>query len=217
MDRIIKTVAFDVDGVLVLGNSWEHLNAALGVPRELDQQLFDQYHAGAFSYQKWIDQIVALYKANGQVTRKMIDDTLSQCPLNSAARDTVHELQARGYRVGIVSGGLDVVVDRVAREIGVDPLYVSSNSTIEYLPSGHLDRIVSRGRDFDIKLHDLYCLCKIWRVQPTECAFVGDSHTDRALFEATGNGITFSDARCSMLHDVCWQKVSELDEILEIL
>jgi phosphoserine phosphatase len=158
-----------------------------------------------------------MYKANGPVTRQTIENTLTRYTLRDGARDVCYELQARGYCVGIVSGGLDVVVNRVARDIDVNPKYVSSNSTIEYLPSGHLDKIVSRGSDFETKLADLRRLCKIWRIQPTECAFVGDSHTDRALFEATGNGITFADDRCSMLHDVCWQKISNLDELLDIL
>src|SRR5665213_708979 len=125
--------------------------------------------------------------------------------------------RARRYHVGIVSAGLDVVVNSVARDIDVKPQYVRSNSSIKYDAAGHLDKIVSRGHDHTVKLEDLHSMCTLWGILPTECACVGDGNADRPLFEATGNGITFDYERCSMLHGTCWMQISELPDLLKFL
>lgn len=219
MDRHIKGIIFDCDGTLIEEISWMKLNLALGVTREMDQRLFKEYHGGKFSYQKWIDQIVAVYLKNGPTHRRLVERILTSYTLMKGAEATSRELQRRGYHVGIVSGGIDIVVSRVASDIGAHPDFTRANSTILYDEYGYLDKIVARGDDHEVKLNDLYYLCQLWGISPAECACVGDGNPDRPLFEATNNGITFYYPRCKMLQDLnsCWRQISQIPDLLNFL
>jgi HAD superfamily phosphoserine phosphatase-like hydrolase len=217
MSRQIKGIVFDVDGTLIEEISWQKLNLALGVSLELDQRLFKEYHEHRFTYQEWIDQIVAVYHANGPVHRDRIEQILTQYTLAQSARTVSLALQARPYHVGIVSGGLDVVVRKVAEDICVKPEYASSNSVIHYDNEGYLSTVVARGHDHEVKLEDFLRLCETWGIQPEECVCVGDGNPDRPLFEACGNGVTFDYQRCSMLHGTCWRQISKISDLLSFL
>ncbi len=217
MERHIKGIVFDVDGTLIKEISWMKLNAALGVSREVDQRLFKEYHEGKFSYQEWIDQIVAVYHLNGPIHRTRMEQILTSYTLAKHAKATSRILQRRGYHVGIVSGGLQTVVTKVAKDLRVNPLMAFANSWIEYDKSGNLSWVLARGDDREVKLADLHRLCKVWGISPAECACVGDGNPDKPLFEATGNGITFDYKRCRMLHSVCWRQISQISDILKFL
>jgi HAD superfamily phosphoserine phosphatase-like hydrolase len=217
MERHIKGIIFDVDGTLIQESSWQKLNLALGVSEEMDQRLFKEYYEGKFTYQEWIDKIVAVYHLHGPVHRHKIERILTNYTLAKDAENVCRTLQARPYHVGIVSGGIDVVVSRVASDIGIHLDFACANSTILYDQSGNLDKIVARGHDHEVKLNDFYRLCELWGISPAECVCVGDDIPDKQLFEASGNGITFDYPRCSMLHGVCWKQITQLADLLTFL
>jgi phosphoserine phosphatase len=216
--RNIKAVVFDVDGTLLQSISWNILNRRLGVTLHEDRQLQVGFMSKKFDYQGWCDRLVAIYKKrNRQVTRRNMETILEKCVLAKGAQDVCLELHKRGYQIGIVSGGLDPVVRAVARKIEVPAEYVISNSFAEYDQRGYLERIVAREGLNETKINGLRKLCELWELDERECLYVGDSFADKVLFDITGNGVTFTHNRCSALHNHCWQKINQLEDLLTFL
>ncbi len=213
-----KAVVFDVDGTLIEQISWMTLNMKLGVPREYDLQLFNQYDRGEITYQEWIDVLVSFIKnSRGPVGQDEIETILRQYTLARNANAVCLQLQRRGYNIGIISAGIDFVVQSVAADIGASPEFCFSNSTFHYDESRNLERVQARGEDGATKLADLEQLCGIWGIDLSECVYVGDGNADKALFEATGLGVTFTYERCRKLHGSCKWQISCIEDLLDIL
>ena len=104
------------------------------------------------------------------------------------ARDLVQGLHARGARTAIVSGGLDRLARRIARELGID---VALANGVRVTSAGHLTgdgivRVPIHGKE-----RVLAALQEQLQVRPEETASVGNSEIDVGLFRRSRVGVAF--------------------------
>jgi phosphoserine phosphatase len=120
-----------------------------------------------------------------------IDDLeaiLARAPIMPGARVLIDGLRARGVRTAIISGGIDLLAHRVARELGID-LVLANGFRV------HADgRLTGEGivrvpihRKEDV-LADLQARLGI---DPSETASVGNSEIDVGLFRRSRVGVAF--------------------------
>lgn len=207
----IKLICFDLDLTLITHTSWEALNMALGMTPEEDRKYFEYYSSGKITYQEWNDKLVERYGAHEAATRDGITGILSKHAYAEGAKEIVSYLKSKGYIVILISGSMDVLVDMVAKDLGIE--YAKANNTLEFSPEGRLVSIRGLGDDVTEKLEHLKTACSMFNVSLDECACVGDGANDIKMFQATGHGITF---KGSPIEGEAWKVIETLSNLQTI-
>ena len=114
---VVKLVVFDVDGTLTSHASiWWRLHEHFNTEEE-GRVFYDQYFSGEISYNEWADLDAGLWKGQSlDEVMKVVDAT----ELVPGAIETVANLKEHGIHVAILSGGLDIMAENVARRLGIE-------------------------------------------------------------------------------------------------
>jgi len=208
-----KLIVIDLDGTMTTGNSWQKLNTAMGATVAEDDYYYDLYAAHKITYQQWVDALIDIYRRRSIPTKETLSRQLLQYSYIPWARQTVAEMKRRGYNLAIISGAIDIFVNAVANDLGIDT--VAYNTTFYFDTEERLQRVEVKGDDAPVKLAQLQAICQERKISLEECICIGDSPNDRLIFEATGRGITFE--HCKKIHDCSWKVVKDWTTLLAAL
>ena len=207
-----ELIVFDLNKTLIKENSWRDLNLAMGVTPAEDAELMEQARRGEITDAEGQAELIKIYQQRGDVSRPNVEKILWQYTYMPYARDVVSELRKRGYNLAIVSGAMDILVQHVATELQIT-WWRSSNRFI-FDENDQLIQIQSPEKDTSDKLRQLQQLVGELSITLADCIVVGDGANDVALFQVTGNGITFIDS--PIVDDARWV-VDDLSGVLSII
>ncbi len=207
----IQLICFDLDKTLIDQSSWYKLNLALGITHEQDQAMVDAYLRNEFNYVEWTKKILQFYKKSDKANRTDMRAILSDYQFVPGAVETVTYLQAKGYKVALISGSVDMMVNLAASDLNVD--FAEACNTLVFDEAGRLTDLIPCVSDISAKLDYLQNICDRLGIDITQCACVGDGDNDVALSDATGHGITFTD---SHIKDNAWKVITALPELKEL-
>ncbi len=110
-------VAFDMDGVLVdIFSSWVWMHEHFNVNN--DHSLY-AYQRGEIDYKEFMRLDIELWFGKKKGLKiDDIEEILSKVPLMKGAKEVVSDLSRRGIKTAIISCGIKVLANRVARELG---------------------------------------------------------------------------------------------------
>ena len=185
-----KLIVFDLNHTLIRDNSWRSLNLAMGITPEEDAALMARAARGGITDAEGQAWLLQRYQQRGDCRRVVVRRILSQYTYMPHAQMVVAALQARGYRVAINSGAMDILVSMVAEQLGV-ALWRASNHFI-FDDQDMLCQIDAPDNDAAAKVEQLRELAAEQQVSLSDCLVVGDGSNDVPLFAATGNGVTFA-------------------------
>jgi phosphoserine phosphatase len=179
-------VFFDMDGTLTDRiSSWEWVHRHFGID---NRDSWEAFLRGDIDDLEFMRRDIARWKARGPVPIEVIRRALDDIPLVAGARELVGALHARGTRTVIVTGGLDLLAERVCREVGIRDHVGNGLCHDEHgmlLDDGILRVPVNdKGQPVRRLLDEL-------RVPPERAAAIGNSSQDVAMFRATGLGVAF--------------------------
>lgn len=116
---MLRLVVFDMDGTLVdVDSSWAAVHRHFddhnteGLTAFLENRIDDAEFVRT--------DIRIWWKHRPGITTREIGEILSTVPLMPGARALFDGLHRRGIRTAIVSGGIDLLAERIARELGID-------------------------------------------------------------------------------------------------
>jgi phosphoserine phosphatase len=182
----MKAIIFDLDGTLTPVRSvWQHIHEHLGTWEHDGRVSLAAFLAGRISYSEFALQDVALWKG---VTDKRLEEIVGEISLRPGVRETIAILKQDGYRLALLSSGLDVLADRVAASLGFE---VCLSNGLGFT-GGMLDGRVSIRVAWDGKPGHVPGICDLLGVAPSEVAVVGDSMGDALAFPKVGLGIAFN-------------------------
>ena len=184
---MLRFVAFDMDGTLVdVASSWAavHHHYGLSNANALERFLRDEIDDVEF-----IRSDVELWQSrHPAISLGDLDRILREVPLMPGAAELVRGLRARGIRTAIVSGGIDVLAERLGRELGFDVVLANgirpgpdgtlTTEGIVRVPIKQKDRVVAQ-------------LQERFGVSVEETASIGNSEIDIAMFRRSRVGIAF--------------------------
>lgn len=190
MTRKIKVVSIDGDGCLfaytkigsACHSSWDAVAFAYGLKEKWDERA-QKYVANRNQSDVWAIEDAG--DLRGKPVRDA-DPILYPIPYCDGAREFLAATKGRLIR-GLLSGCLDLVGKRAAREMDLDFCYCNSL---------HAENGVFSGRiDYDVPVWHKHLfiprICEAHRVTPEEVCHVGDHENDIDCFARAGLAVAF--------------------------
>jgi len=185
-------ICFDVDGTLVEHPSgrviWEVLNLKFIGDDRVNRERYEMYHAGKITYDEWVALDVGGWIEKG-ATREEIISAVGEFELIEGALETLHELKSRGYRLAVISGTLDVVIENLFPDHPFDDVFTNK---IFFDEEGRLASWQATPFDLHGKPVALEELARKHSIALERTAFVGDGDNDVPLLGVVGYLVAFN-------------------------
>ncbi len=187
--RPLKAIIFDLDGTLTpVGSVWQHIHERLGTWEEGGIVSLGAFLTGRISYLEFAIRDAALWKGVG---RERLEEIVSEIPLRKGAHETIEVLKQEGYRLALLSSGLDVLAHKVAARLGFEVCVSNQLGFSNEVLDGRVSIYVT----WDGKPRHIPGICRLFGVEPSETAAIGDSAGDAFLFPEVGFGVAFNAGR----------------------
>ena len=185
-------VVFDLDGTLVVhdGPVWRTLHGALGSDPERRREVVRQALAGEISYAEWFAADLAMLDAAGadRAALLAVVDTFQPAP---GALALLARLRAAGVHTAILSGGVDLVVERHLPGDLVDAVWVNQ---VHFDAAGRITGGTPTPYDREHKAAGVRELRERFGVPKDRVAFVGNGPNDVAAAHEAAFAIAWNDA-----------------------
>ncbi|MCY0868035.1 MAG: HAD-IB family phosphatase [Desulfurococcus sp.] len=207
-----RLVVFDCDGVLTEdASSWEVMHKYFG---SRSSRYFEElYRRNLISYLDWMKIDVALMiSAWGKpITRMDVERVLSSIKVRPEARRVVDALRNLGYTLAVVSSGIDILVERVCRELGIEMCFYNKLRFHgdELIPGGEALVPLKEKPSIIVKL------AKSLSIEPENVYYIGDSEWDIEVFKVIENSIALKPCGNACMH--AKHVVASLEDIISIL
>ncbi|MCI4338540.1 MAG: HAD-IB family phosphatase [Thermoplasmata archaeon] len=210
----IELAAFDMDGTLIdVDSSWAEVHRHFGDsnPEALQLFLTDQIDDREFirrDVQIW-------WKHAPTLTVQEVDRILASVPLMPGAARLFEGLRARGIHTAIVSGGIDLLAQRLGRQLGIERVFANGlvSDASGRLTGEGVVRVPIKGKG-----RVLAALQQELGIPRERTASVGNSEIDVDLFRQSRLGVAFLPAdeavRAGATHVVTRRDLGELLPIL---
>ncbi|EMB66333.1 phosphoserine phosphatase SerB [Streptococcus mutans] len=184
MTKTKGLLVMDVDSTLVQEEVIDLLGDEAGVGQQV-ADITERAMRGELDFRQALEERVATLKG---LPESIFDKVYARIHFNKNAKELVAELHARGYKVGLVSGGFHETVDRLAAEAGID-----------YVKANHLEVVdgVLTGKTYgdivtkEIKVQKL----RDWAIENelvlSQTIAMGDGANDLPMIHEAGIGIAF--------------------------
>jgi phosphoserine phosphatase len=208
-------VVFDLDGTLADGTAsiWKTILESLGInehPRRIE--LRDRFRTGEIGYREWAEGDMKLMIEYGVNKAKMLK-ALESVWLMKGARETLDALKARGMKLAVVSGSMDIVLEKLMPDYKkiFDHVYILK---IIFGGKGNVKGVDTCHDAWhkDIALREI---CRLEKISLDECVFVGDHSNDVSASKIAGLSIAF-DPKSDKLREAA-DVIIEKKDMREIL
>jgi len=196
----IELVVFDMDGVLTnIFSSWKYIHDFFNTSNE---RSVNDYLKGKIDDMEFIRRDASLWKENGKpITKIRLYEILSDVPLMKGAKECISNLRSNGIKTAIVSAGLDILAEKVAKKLGID--YILANG-LKTDKNGRLNGIGILAVRLMYKDLAVKSLAEKQKIPLERIASIGNSCYDIPMFEITGLGIAFNPG------DECTRKAADI-------
>ncbi len=181
----MKLVVFDLDSTLLAGESLDEFGKLVKKEKEISK-ITKKAMIGEISFEEALLKRTKLLKG---LKMEKIRDASAKIPIMKGASDTISALKRRGIKVAVVSGGFDVVANRVKDALDLD--YAIANEFV--VKDGKVTgKVVGPVIEEGAKGKILEELAQKAGVPLDECVAVGDGANDISMLEKAGLGIAFN-------------------------
>lgn len=213
-----KLVVFDLDGTLIdVDSAWHMLHEFFGMdvhPERIEAK--EKFMSGEIDYNEWADRDIDLMKKSGANMEK-IKKALRSIKLINGSLETVKTIKKMGYKTGLISDSLDIVIKTLIPDYKemFDYIYINK---LYFDKDGNILNVKITNFNFGKKAEGLKEICKKEGILPKETIFIGDNVNDVDIAKAAGFSIAFNSKseELNEIADVVIEK-KDLREILEYI
>lgn len=177
-------LVMDVDSTLIQEEVIDLLGEEAGFGQEI-AAITERAMNGQLDFEAALAERVALLKG---LPVSIFDQVMENIHFHEGAKALVDELHARGYKVGVVSGGFHETVDRLASQLGLD--YAKANR-LEVADGVLTGRTVGDIVTKETKVAKL----KEWAAENgldiSQTIAMGDGANDLPMIQTAGLGVAF--------------------------
>ena len=184
MSQVKGLCVMDVDGTLILEEVIDLLGREVGREEEI-AQLTSQAMRGELNFETSLRERVALLKG---LPISAFEKVFNSIHLSPNAQEFISILQKNGIQVGLVSGGFTLIVDRLAKSLGI--AHFSANQL--EVKDGHLTgKLVGQIISPEVKKETLEQWRKELQLPRDRTVAIGDGANDLLMLKSAGLGIAF--------------------------
>ncbi len=183
----IRLLVFDMDGTLVdVESSWAHVHHHFG---DANPEGLRRFEANEIDDEEFVRSDVRVWwRHRPELTIGEVDAILAGVPLMPGARELFRRLRERPVRTAIISGGIDLLANRLKADLGID---VALANGLAVDPNGRLTGEGIVRVPIHAKEQVLAELQARLGIGPDETASVGNSAIDVGLFRRSRLGVAF--------------------------
>lgn len=85
----IKLICFDLNKTLIKENTWLNLNTSMGITKQEDDEMHNNFKKGELTYKDWQKKLTNLYKKRGKATRRNILKAIMKYSYREGAKDLI--------------------------------------------------------------------------------------------------------------------------------
>ncbi|MBO3799799.1 MAG: HAD-IB family phosphatase [Candidatus Brockarchaeota archaeon] len=181
---MIRILFSDLDGTLVEeDSSWRVLHRFLGTDH-LAAKALERFSRGEMDYEEFVKHDVGLWPKG--LPRSFFEYVFSRVRIRQEAKSLFKRLKELGVLTVIITSGLNVLAERVCKELGADECI--SNEMV-FDERGFFTGAVRVNVVPSKKARVLENVCKKYSIPISETAAIGDTIYDKSMFQATGFSI----------------------------
>lgn len=181
---MIKLIAFDLDNVLIDGETIDEIAKLVGAENEI-AQLTRQAMEGNINFETSLQKRIKLLKG---ASLDDIKQVVEQLPLMEGTEETVKELKDRGYKLATITGNFEIVVERL-KELNMDYVFCNKLHEENGIVTGEISGpLIIDGSKAEV----LQKLIDDEGLSAEECAAVGDGANDIPMIQKAGLGVAFN-------------------------
>ncbi len=168
-------VVFDMDGTLIeTKSSWWLIHQAMGTKSKAEEYE-KMYREGIIDYDRWAELDISTWI--GKDFSPALT-ALRKVKLMKGAQDAVRLLRSNGFIVGVVSAGLNVVLERVLKEVKLDFYEINELEIKDNIVVGCTTRVGYRDKG-----RKVIELSKRFSIPLNRVIVVGDAENDLEMFK----------------------------------
>lgn len=199
---------FDVDSTLTENEAIDLLAAHAGCG-PLVKEITERAMKGEINFDTALRERVALLKG---LPISVLDQVREEIAFSEGARFLIDQLKARGFTIGVVSGGFTEIVEPLFAGWPIDYLAANSLASDQGLLTGEISgEIVNR----EFKRRFLESITAMVGLEPERAIAVGDGANDIAMVTRAGLGFSYRGKEA--LNAVADVQINSLLEVLEYL
>ncbi len=184
----MKLAAFDMDGVLFdIASSWVAIHDHFDTNNDASLKA---YMDGEIDDHEFMRRDIKLWlNKQDPISISLIEEILDKQPFMEGCIETLQKLKEEGLKVGIISGGLDLLVDRIRAEVLLDFVYVNSlvlDDDGNLTGEGVLNVVLVD------KTTPLLEAQKMFGISKEDTASIGNGSIDVSMFKVSGTSIAFN-------------------------
>src|SRR3989344_4698415 len=187
-----KMVCFDVDGTLVdnVTFSWQVFHDYFQTDRNRREKAKNKIFNGEITYLQWAEHDINLWKEKN-AKKDDFFKAIGHLRLMEGAMDTLKELKRNGIKLAIISGSLNLLLEKFIPDYNdfFDDVFLSR---IYFDEAGHISKVEATEFDMDAKALALKKIAEREKLSLKECVFVGDYLNDIKIIQEAGLGIAFN-------------------------
>lgn len=182
---MIKLIAFDLDNVLIDGETIDEISKLMGVEEET-AQLTKQAMEGDLDFETSLKERIKLLKgASCSDVKKIVE----KVPLMNGAEETIKELKKRGYKIATITGNFEIIAEHVKDKLNLDYACYNTLHEEDGILTGEISGPLIKT---DSKAEVLTELLKSLNLKASESAAVGDGANDISMLKKAGLGVAFN-------------------------
>lgn len=209
MNLKYKIVVFDMDGTLTTHvSSWQLIHEKLGLWDEDACRYQEQFLKGRISYRRFCELDAKRWE---NLPAAKITRHLHAIPYSLNVKNTLKKLKALGFKLAILSTGLDLLALKVKKDLMIDHCVCNKL----YVRNRHLTGRVKINIAHGEKGKAFKKLLKRIGINPEQAIFIGDSATDIPAARISGYAIAFNASHSGLAEIVDYNcRTKDFREIL---
>ena len=184
MSQVKGLLVMDVDSTLIMEEGIDLLGEEAGVGQQV-AAITERAMCGELDFEAALRERVSLLAGLPETIFSRIADKIHFTP---GAKKLVDELHARGYKIGLVSGGFHELIDPIAQSLGIDLVQANRLELADGRLTGKvLGEIVTPEK----KKETLLTWAREFHVEACQTIAIGDGANDLPMIKTAGIGIAF--------------------------
>ena len=187
-----KLVCFDVDGTLIDGVtfSWQIFHDYFQTDTHRREDARNKFFEGNISYLQWAEHDINLWREKNAKKQDFFK-AIEHLKLMEGAIETLDELKKRNFKLAIISGSLNIILEKFIPNYQeyFDDVFLSR---IYFGNDGLINGIEATEFDMDAKALALKKIAEREKISLRQCVFVGDYLNDIKIVQEAGLGIAFN-------------------------